>query len=52
MTGGRLRRIVLLLAGLTLVAIGAGAAFAPDAFYSSYGIVLGGDQVDPQDLHG
>ena len=35
-----LHRIVLVVAGLILIAVGAGAAFAPDAFYLSYGIVL------------
>lgn len=43
MSAGRMHRAVLVLAGITLIAVGAGAAFLPDAFYGSYGIELGGD---------
>lgn len=36
-----LERVVLAASALVLIVVGAGAAFAPDAFYSSYGIDAG-----------
>ncbi|WP_419705870.1 DUF4345 family protein [Promicromonospora sp. NFX87] len=42
MTRGRnvLRRVVLAVTGVTLVAVGGGVALVPQAFYGGYGITL------------